>query len=80
MTHFISDQQVAHWFAYHAPSTQDIVDAHEAIRLRYRDLALFLNGLLPEGPEKTLALRALHKASMAANACVALNQSLYEED
>lgn len=80
MTKHITDEQLAHWFAYHTPSSQEIIDAHAEIRLSFRELALRLNNLLPEGPDKTVALRALQTAMMQANMCIALAQKLYSEE
>jgi hypothetical protein len=40
-------------------------------------LAASMNDLLPEGPDKTVALRAIRDASMQANAVIACAQRVY---
>lgn len=77
MSKFTSDETLDKWFAHHAPSNDEIILAHETIRMRFRQLAQVLNDLLPEVPDKTVALRALRDAMYHANACVAVEQRLY---
>ena len=77
MSKFTSDEMLDKWFAHHPPSGPEIIEAHEMIRNEFRTLAGVLNGLLPECPDKTVALRALREAMYAANACVAVEQRLY---
>lgn len=79
MSKFTSDETLDKWFAHHPPSNQEILDAHTAIRMDFRDLARSLNNLLPECPDKTVALRALREAMYHANACIAVEQRLYPE-
>jgi hypothetical protein len=76
---YTSDEALRNWFAYHPPSTPDIVVAHEFVRERYGSLAQYMNSLLPEGPDKTVALRAIRDASMQANAAIACAQKLHPE-
>lgn len=78
MTKFISDEQIDSWFAYHPPSTPQIAAAHEEVRAEFGMLATYLNDLLPECPDKTVALRAVREAMYHANACIAVNQALME--
>jgi hypothetical protein len=63
-------ETVLNWFRFH-PATPVTGPIHEIIRDEYRDLAQFLLTNLPDGADKTVALRALQAAMMAANACVA---------
>lgn len=78
MSTFLSDDQVANWFAYHPPTTAAIRDAHERVRAEYGALAASMNSLLPEGPDKTVALRAIRDAAMQANAAIACAQRVHE--
>jgi hypothetical protein len=76
----LSDDDLARWFAYHSPTDDAIRDAHEQIRAGYGELAQQMNNLLPEGPDKTVALRKLRKlreAMWGANAAVACAQATY---
>lgn len=80
MTKFTSDETLDSWFAHHPPVSPDVVEAHVIIRKEFRALAGTLSNLLPECPDKTVALRALREAMYHANACVAVQQSVYRED
>lgn len=80
MAKFYSDAEVGKWFAYHAPTNGEIVAAHEVIRDNFRTLALKLNNLLPEGPDKSRTLQALRESMYQANACVAVAQDVYHAD
>ena len=79
MTKFTPESQLDDWFGYHPPSSPAIAEAHEAVRMNCRDLAQFLSDLLPECPDKTVALRAVRTVMYEANACIAVQQRLYEE-
>lgn len=78
MPKFISDEQLDNWFGYHPPSGPEIVGAHEQVRNAYGSLAKRMNNLLPEGPDKTVALRAIRDAAMQANAAIACAQKLMD--
>lgn len=80
MPKFTTDEQLDDWFAHHPPSDPSIVDAHETVRAECRRLAQVLSDLLPEGPDKTVALRAIRTVMYEANACIAVAQRLYHPD
>lgn len=69
---FVPDEQLREWFGFHPAGTERKRNAHQTVRLTFYALALELNELLPEGPEKTIALRKLQDAAMAANASLAI--------
>lgn len=79
MSKFLSDESLSNWFAYHPPTSDEIRDAHERVRAEFWALAASMNGLLPEGPDKTVALRAIRDASMQANAAIACAQRVHDE-
>lgn len=79
MPKFVTDDQITNWFAYHPPSSQEIIAAHERVRAEYGALAHNMNDLLPEGPDKTVALRAIRDAAMHANAAIACAQRIHSE-
>lgn len=60
------------WFRFH-PATAETGPIHDGIRGAFRQTARHLLSVLPEGPDKTVALRKLQDAMMSANACVANN-------
>jgi hypothetical protein len=78
MTKFTTDAQLDTWFAHHPPSSPAIIEAHETVRAECRRLARVFSDLLPECPDKTVALRAVRDAMYHANACIAVEQRLYE--
>lgn len=61
---------VENWFVYH-PATDVTGPIHDSIRLEFRQLALNLYDMLPEGPDRTIALRKVQEAMWAANAAIA---------
>ena len=58
-------------FTYHKPTAEQ-AETYERINALFMYIALSLNHALPEGPGKTVAIRKLADARMAANAAVAL--------
>jgi hypothetical protein len=66
----IAESQINDWFTYHSP-TQDQIPVYEAIRSHGREFAHVINNLVPDGADKTHALRTLRSVVMWANAAVA---------
>jgi hypothetical protein len=64
-------------FAYH-PATPETAPMHEAVRGVFLNAVDDLWPLIPDGPEKTLALRKLQEAQMFANLAVALQAPAVE--
>lgn len=62
------------WFEFHA-ATEVTGPIHASIRNEFKVLARFLLLTLPDGPDRTLALRELQRAMMSANACIANAQA-----
>ncbi|HEY2763390.1 MAG TPA: hypothetical protein VGJ13_05170 [Pseudonocardiaceae bacterium] len=58
-------------FSYHAPLTEGRRHAHETVRQECRDLAGLLDGLLPDGREKSTAITNLEQVMFWANAALA---------
>ena len=58
-------------FAYH-PATAVTAPKHAAVRRIAADTIAALWEVLPDGPEKTLAIRKLQEAAMYANLAIAL--------
>jgi hypothetical protein len=69
----VSEQELRDRFRHHPPKTQARIDAHEGIRERAAEFAIWLNALLPESREKSLALTTLQEAAMWANAAAAIH-------
>lgn len=66
-----NQQEIVDVFSYHAP-TPEQVEIYERINQAFRRCALEIAPVLPDGPGKTVAIRKLADARMAANAAVAL--------
>lgn len=66
-----SRADIAHRFGYHPPKDQATKDAHENWRSYCRELALYLDYVLPPGREKSLALTHLEDSLMWGNAAIA---------
>jgi hypothetical protein len=64
-------QDVKNRFSYHAPRTPEVSEAHERVRQECQIFAEFLNHVLPEGREKSLAVTNLEQTMMWANAAIA---------
>jgi hypothetical protein len=62
--------EVERKFAYHRP-TPERVKAHESVREGCRALYEFIDGKVPGGREKALALTSIETAMMWANAAIA---------
>lgn len=75
----MKSEQVQELFRYHPPTGRGQVALYEEVRNRHRLLAEFLVSYIPEGPERTLALRALHLCSMHANSAIALTGATMPE-
>jgi hypothetical protein len=58
-------------FKFHPADTQVKKDSHEAVRNQCLELAEFLDGLLPEGREKSLAITNLEQVMFWSNAAIA---------
>lgn len=60
-------------FSYHPADNSETASTHDAVRTACRDLAEVLDGLTPEGREKSLAITNLEHVMFWANAAVARN-------
>lgn len=58
-------------FTFHPANTPDRQVNHQSVRDECRDFSRYLNGLLPEGREKALALTHLEEVMMWSNAALA---------
>lgn len=64
-------ENLAHRFNYHPPKTDARRTAHEDVRATCLALAEELDGLLPDGREKSLAITKIEEAMFWANAALA---------
>jgi len=69
---YTSDEELENRLGYHK-ATEETIPMHKNIRGEFLGLAKYLNDLLPEGREKSLAFTALQEAAMWSNASVACN-------
>lgn len=67
----MTSEEIKNRFAFHPADTRERQEAHEAVRGQLRYAADYLNDLLPEGREKSLAVTKLEEAMFWANAAIA---------
>lgn len=67
----IDPVELAHRFAYHPPTSDETITAHETVRREAGDLAALANELVPDGREKATAMTKLEEFMMWANAAIA---------
>jgi len=67
----MTPEDIEHRFAFHAATTDEKRDAHTSVRQECRRLADELNGQLPEGREKSLAITHLEEVMFWGNAALA---------
>lgn len=65
------EKEITEIFSYHPP-TEAQRETYEEINTAFIECAKSIAPLLPDGPGKTVAIRKLADARMAANAAVAL--------
>jgi hypothetical protein len=71
---FISDVEIADLFRYHPAESEEVRDAHAQIRSACLALAQELQEILPESPQKTMAIRQyLVNVMNMANQAIALH-------
>jgi hypothetical protein len=73
----MDSQDLVRRFTFHPANSPDRVSDHERVRQNYHLLAEELNGIVPEGREKSLAITRLEEVMFWANAGIA---RLPEED
>jgi hypothetical protein len=62
---------LANVFTYHPPSGPEQIQQYQTLRDGGRTLAELIDADVPDGPEKTLAIRKIQEAVMWANAGIA---------
>ena len=66
----ISQTEINNWFQYHAPTPEQLV-AYTAIRDAAKIYAETVNKYVPDGADKTAAMRTIRNSVMQANLAVA---------
>lgn len=67
------NERIERDFTYHKPTTPSIRKMNN-LRDRARDLAHYIDGIVPDSREKSIAITNLEQAVMWANAAIARNQ------
>lgn len=66
-------EELTNRFKYHPPPNEDVARLHQQVRSVFQSDAYWLNEVLPEGREKSLAITKIEEAMMWANAAIARN-------
>lgn len=61
-------------FKHHAPSSQAVIDKHQAAREAANSFFGVIEEIAPAGREKALAITKVEEATMWLNAAIARNQ------
>lgn len=64
-------EEIDNRFGYHPPRSQKRVGQHQVVRNLFRNIAMSLVDLLPEGREKSTCITRLEEAMFWANAALA---------
>ena len=65
-----TQKELDHWFRYHAPTPEQL-KAYEVIRASAKMFAEDVNANVPDSADKTVAIRKIREAVMAANLAIA---------
>lgn len=68
--HELVDRLIAH----HPPAAPEVVNTMESLRGGFRSLAHEVVDAVPRTPDRTVALRSIHRACMDTIAALACNQ------
>jgi hypothetical protein len=77
MTQFVSNARIREWCELHPTDDPVLIAAHQRVRAEFQQLMLSMNGLLPEGSDKSALLRKLHGVRQEANTILAIEQRLF---
>ena len=64
-------EKIDHWFAYHKPKDDAVVQSHTLIREAGRQMALVIASHTPTSADQSAAIRQVREAVMTANAAIA---------
>jgi hypothetical protein len=67
----LNTEELKNRFEYHPPTSRFVADQHSYVRTALHSVANMLNGTLPDGREKALAITKLEEAMFWANAALA---------
>ena len=70
---------IDNWFTYHKP-TEDQIESYSELREMAKVMAQAIDLLVPDGADKSAALRKLRECVMTANAGIACHMEPWEED
>lgn len=68
---YMTDEVLVNIFSFHPADTEEKQRLHEDIREYSLIMARYINSVVPDSPEKTLAIRHIQYAMMMANSAIA---------
>ena len=69
---YMTESDIERMFTY-LPWTENMIRKYRPLREMAKELALEVVRLVPDSPERTLAIRALHDASMKVNLAISMH-------
>lgn len=67
----MNDEELVNIFSFHPANTEEKRKLHEEVRENCLVLAKYINSVIPDSTEKTLAIRHIHYTMMMANSALA---------
>jgi hypothetical protein len=71
---YLDSVMVERLFTLHPPKDAEVEKRMNELRARFKDLALVVLAQVPRTPDRTIAIRSIHRACMDTIAAVACNQ------
>jgi hypothetical protein len=69
------DDQIVKATSHHPPSSNEVIEAHQAVRIETANMMATIYRVVPNSRERSVALTHLETAMMWANAGIARNQN-----
>lgn len=77
---YVSGEDLENWFSHHPPMTKEIVEKYNTIREQAKNFAHYILENCPDSAERCLAIDKLRECVMWANASIACNGDLIDEE
>lgn len=75
----IGEEEINDRFGYHPPDTEEKQSKHVGLRVEFKEMANYLDRVLPDGRAKSVSLTELENCSMWAHKAVAQLSPVVDE-